>query len=122
MHPAFHQVVSGIPLKQGDIQHGIRHHLLLSMAPLYVYQQYLYPYTGEALDYKTPLLRALQAVDQEATQVVHYFDKTVKKVIATLGWEQEYFLVDKSLAGSRPDLVLAGRTLLGHSSAKGTAA
>ena len=76
-------------------------------------------YTGEALDYKTPLLRALQAVDQEATQVAQFFDKDVKKVIATLGWEQEYFLVDKSLANSRPDIVLAGRTLLGHSSAKG---
>ena len=76
-------------------------------------------YTGEALDYKTPLLRALQVVDQEATKVAQYFDKKVKKVTATLGWEQEYFLVDKSLAASRPDLVLAGRTLLGHSPAKG---
>ncbi len=76
-------------------------------------------YTGEALDYKTPLLRALQAVDQEATSVAQYFDKDVEKVIATLGWEQEYFLVDRSLANSRPDIVLAGRTLLGHSSAKG---
>ncbi len=76
-------------------------------------------YTGEALDYKTPLLRALQAVDHEATAVAQYFDKKVKKVIATLGWEQEYFLVDSALAASRPDLVLAGRTLLGHSPAKG---
>jgi len=76
-------------------------------------------YTGEALDYKTPLLRALQAVDKEATKVVQYFDKNVKKVYATLGWEQEYFLVDKSLAAARPDLTLAGRTVLGHSPAKG---
>ncbi|MCL4112299.1 UNVERIFIED_CONTAM: hypothetical protein GTU68_015029 [Idotea baltica] len=76
-------------------------------------------YTGEALDYKTPLLRALQAVDKEATKVVQYFDKNVKKVNATLGWEQEYFLVDKSLAAARPDLALAGRTVLGHSPAKG---
>ncbi len=76
-------------------------------------------YTGEALDYKTPLLRALQAVDNAATAVAKYFDKNVTKVNATLGWEQEYFLVDSALAASRPDISLAGRTLLGHSSAKG---
>lgn len=76
-------------------------------------------YTGEALDYKTPLLRALHAVDDAATAVARYFDKNVKKVSASLGWEQEYFLIDKSLAVSRPDLELTGRTLLGHSSAKG---
>ncbi|XLS30307.1 glutamine synthetase III [Flavobacteriaceae bacterium M23B6Z8] len=76
-------------------------------------------YTGEALDNKAPLLRALQAVDQAATAVAKYFDKNVTKVNATLGWEQEYFLVDSALAASRPDLVLAGRTLLGHSPAKG---
>lgn len=76
-------------------------------------------YTGEALDYKTPLLRALNAVDLAATSVARYFDKNVKKVTASLGWEQEYFLIDKSLAVSRPDLELTGRTLLGHSSAKG---
>lgn len=76
-------------------------------------------YTGEALDFKTPLLRSLQAVDQAATDVCKYFDKNVTKVVATLGWEQEYFLIDSALAESRPDLQLAGRTLLGHSSAKG---
>ena len=76
-------------------------------------------YTGDALDYKTPLLRALQAVDQAATDVAKYFDKNVSKVQATLGWEQEYFLIDSALAASRPDLQLAGRTLLGHSPAKG---
>lgn len=76
-------------------------------------------YTGEALDYKTPLLRALHAVDQAATDVCRYFDKNVKKVTATLGWEQEYFLVDAALANSRPDIILTGRTLLGHTSAKG---
>ena len=76
-------------------------------------------YTGEALDYKTPLLRALNAIDEAATDVCKYFDKNVKKVTATLGWEQEYFLVDSSLANSRPDLVMTGRTLLGHISAKG---
>jgi glutamine synthetase len=76
-------------------------------------------YTGEALDNKAPLLRALQAVDQAATAVAKYFDKNVSKVNATLGWEQEYFLVDSALASSRPDIVLAGRTLLGHSPAKG---
>lgn len=76
-------------------------------------------YTGEALDYKTPLLRALSAVDDAATEVCKYFDKNVKKVIATLGWEQEYFLIDKALANSRPDILVTGRTLLGHTSAKG---
>ena len=76
-------------------------------------------YTGEALDYKTPLLRALNAVDEAATDVCKYFDKNVKKVTATLGWEQEYFLVDSALANSRPDIVMTGRTLLGHTSAKG---
>lgn len=76
-------------------------------------------YTGEALDFKTPLLRALNALDTHATEVARYFDKNVKKVFATLGWEQEYFLVDKALADVRPDLSLAGRTVLGHSSAKG---
>ncbi|WJJ97988.1 glutamine synthetase III [Algibacter luteus] len=76
-------------------------------------------YTGEALDYKTPLLRALQAVDSAATAVCKYFDKNVKKVTSSLGWEQEYFLIDKLMAASRPDISLTGRTLLGHSSAKG---
>ncbi|MGB3606550.1 glutamine synthetase III [Psychroserpens sp.] len=76
-------------------------------------------YTGEALDYKTPLLRALQAVDAAAVAVCKYFDKNVKKVNASLGWEQEYFLIDSGLAMSRPDIVLTGRTLLGHSPAKG---
>lgn len=76
-------------------------------------------YTGEALDNKIPLLRALSAIDEAATEVCRYFDKNVKKVTATLGWEQEYFLIDKALADSRPDLMMTGRTLLGHTSAKG---
>lgn len=76
-------------------------------------------YTGEALDYKTPLLRALQAVDNASVAVCKYFDKNVKKVNASLGWEQEYFLIDSALAKTRPDIVLTGRTLLGHSPAKG---
>ncbi|SFA84926.1 glutamine synthetase [Flavobacterium swingsii] len=76
-------------------------------------------YTGEALDYKTPLLRALHSIDQAATDVCKYFDKNVKKVTATLGWEQEYFLIDTALANSRPDILMTGRTLLGHTSAKG---
>lgn len=76
-------------------------------------------YTGEALDFKTPLLRALQAVDSASTAVCKYFDKNVTKVISTLGWEQEYFLIDSALYASRPDLQLSGRTLLGHSPAKG---
>ncbi|MDY0104551.1 MAG: glutamine synthetase III [Lentimicrobium sp.] len=75
-------------------------------------------YTGEALDYKTPLLKASMSIDQEATAVCNYFDKNVHRVYATLGWEQEYFLVDSALYKARPDLVLTGRTLFGHSSAK----
>ena len=76
-------------------------------------------YTGEALDYKTPLLRALQAVDSASTAVCKYFDKNVTKVNATLGWEQEYFLVDEAYFHARPDLMLAGRALVGHAPAKG---
>lgn len=77
-------------------------------------------YTGETLDYKTPLLRSLHVVDQAATDVMKsYFDKNVEKVVPTLGWEQEYFLIDSALYQSRPDLILTGRTLLGHSPAKG---
>ena len=76
-------------------------------------------YTGEALDNKTPLLKALHAVDKSATAICKYFDKNIKKVTASLGWEQEYFLIDAALATSRPDIILTGRTLLGHSSAKG---
>lgn len=76
-------------------------------------------YTGEALDHKTPLLKSLQALDQHATKVAQYFDRKVTKVIGTLGWEQEYFLIDKAFADVRPDIKLTGRTLLGHSPAKG---
>jgi glutamine synthetase len=76
-------------------------------------------YTGEALDNKAPLLRALQAVDTAATAVCKFFDKNVSKVNATLGWEQEYFLIDTALMSARPDLMMTGRTLLGHSPAKG---
>ncbi|MAU26876.1 MAG: glutamine synthetase type III [Muricauda sp.] len=75
-------------------------------------------YTGEALDNKAPLLRALHAVDEAATAVAQYFDKNVRKVYATLGWEQEYFLLDKALAKSRPDLLMTGRTLVGNAAAK----
>ena len=75
-------------------------------------------YTGEALDYKAPLLRALHAVNVAATDVCHYFDPSVKKVTSNLGWEQEYFLVDEGLYSARPDLLLTGRTLMGHDSAK----
>ncbi len=75
-------------------------------------------YTGEALDYKAPLLRALNSVDKAATEVCHYFDTNVKKVYSYLGWEQEYFLVDESLYAARADLMLTGRTLMGHESSK----
>ena len=75
-------------------------------------------YTGEALDYKAPLLRTLRAVNTAATEVCHYFYPEVKKVQSNLGWEQEYFLVDEGLYSARPDLLLTGRTLMGHDSAK----
>lgn len=75
-------------------------------------------YTGEALDYKAPLLKALAAIDKAAVDVCQYFDKNVTKVWANLGWEQEYFLIDEALYQARPDLALTGRTLMGHSSAK----
>ena len=75
-------------------------------------------YTGEALDFKTPLLKSLSALDAAATKVCKYFDKNVNKVYATLGWEQEYFLVDAALFKVRPDLALTGRTVFGHASAK----
>jgi len=76
-------------------------------------------YTGEALDYKAPLLKALNALDKAAVDVCHYFDKSIEKVNASLGIEQEYFLVDLALFNARPDLFLTGRTLFGHESAKG---
>lgn len=94
-------------------------------SPAFIYESTLciptvfVAYTGEALDNKAPLLRALHAVDEAATAVVKFFDKNVSKVQATLGWEQEYFLIDESLASSRPDITMAGRTLVGNAAAKG---
>ncbi len=75
-------------------------------------------YTGEALDYKAPLKKALHAVDKAATAVAQYFNPDVTKVVSNLGWEQEYFLVDEGLYAARPDLLMTGRTLMGHDSAK----
>ena len=75
-------------------------------------------YTGESLDYKAPLLKALRAINKAAVDVCHYFDPDVKKVMAYLGWEQEYFLVDEGLYAARPDLLLTGRTLMGHEASK----
>lgn len=75
-------------------------------------------YTGESLDYKAPLLKALRAVDKAGVEVCHYFDPSVKKVVSYLGWEQEYFLVDEGLYAARPDLLLTGRTLMGHEASK----
>ena len=75
-------------------------------------------YTGEALDYKVPLKKALLAVDKAATAVARYFNPEVRKVVSNLGWEQEYFLVDEALYAARPDMVMTGRTLMGHDSAK----
>lgn len=76
-------------------------------------------YTGESLDYKMPLIKALTAIDQAAVDVCQYFDKNVTKVIATLGWEQEYFLIDQASFNARPDLMMTGRALFGHAAAKG---
>src|SRR6478609_7989358 len=76
-------------------------------------------YTGELLDYKGPLLKALESLNKAAVDVANYFDKNVTKVTATLGWEQEYFLIDEGMFNARPDLVLSGRTVFGHSPAKG---
>jgi glutamine synthetase len=76
-------------------------------------------YTGQSLDYKAPLLKALEALNKAAVEVCHYFDRNVSRVTATLGWEQEYFVIDEGLYNARPDLVLCGRTVFGHSSAKG---
>jgi glutamine synthetase len=76
-------------------------------------------YTGESLDYKAPLLKASEALNKAAVDVCHYFDKNVSKVTATLGWEQEYFVIDETLATARPDIVLCGRTVFGAPPAKG---
>lgn len=76
-------------------------------------------YTGETLDYKAPLLKSLEALNKAAVDVAHYFDRNVSKVSATLGWEQEYFVIDEGLATARPDIVLCGRTVFGHAPAKG---
>lgn len=76
-------------------------------------------YTGQSLDYKAPLLKALEALNKAAVDVCNYFDKNISRVTATLGWEQEYFVIDEGLYNARPDLVLCGRTVFGHSSAKG---
>ena len=75
-------------------------------------------YTGEALDYKTPLIRSIDALNKAATDVCNYFDKNVRSVRMNLGWEQEYFLIDEALYAARPDLVMTGRTLMGHASSK----
>ena len=76
-------------------------------------------YTGESLDYKAPLLKAIEALNKSAVDVCNYFDKNVSKVSATLGWEQEYFVIDEGLFNARPDLLMCGRTVFGHSPAKG---
>jgi glutamine synthetase len=76
-------------------------------------------YTGETLDYKAPLLKSLEALNKAAVEVCNYFDKNVSKVSATLGWEQEYFIIDEAMFNARPDLVMSGRTVFGHAPAKG---
>ena len=116
-HPVFRTAVSGT-------HRGTR---LFRLGPLlsrfYVGDTLCIPtvfiaYTGESLDYKAPLLKPLEAVNKAATDVCHYFNPDVKKVYAYLGWEQEYFLVDEGLYAARPDLLLTGRTLMGHESSK----
>ena len=119
MHLVFQMEELEIHLKLEVIQLGIQLLQHLFMEQHLCIPTVFVAYTGEALDYKTPLLRALQAVDNAAVDVCKYFDKNVKKVNASLGWEQEYFLIDSALAMSRPDIILTGRTLLGHSPAKG---
>ncbi|HMC84501.1 MAG TPA: glutamine synthetase III, partial [Chitinophagaceae bacterium] len=76
-------------------------------------------YTGESLDNKAPLLKSLEALNKSAVEVANFFDKNVTKVSATLGWEQEYFVIDESFVNARPDIVVSGRTVFGHASAKG---
>ncbi len=94
-------------------------------SPAFIYENTLciptifVSYTGEALDYKTPFIKSLQKLDEAAFEICRYFDKSVSKVYATLGWEQEFFLIDKSLALTRPDMMLTGRTLFGHAPSKG---
>lgn len=94
-------------------------------SPAFIYENTLciptifVSYTGEALDYKTPFIKSLQKLDEAAFEICRYFDKSATKVYATLGWEQEFFLIDKSLALTRPDMMLTGRTLLGHAPSKG---
>ncbi len=94
-------------------------------SPMYIYGSTLciptifVSYTGEALDYKAPLLKAIEAVDKSATKVCKLFDRNIGKVIPSLGWEQEYFVVDRALYDARPDLVMAGRTVFGHNPARG---
>lgn len=94
-------------------------------SPAFIYENTLciptifVSYTGEALDYKTPFIKSLHKLDEAAFEICRYFDKSVSKVYATLGWEQEFFLIDKSLALTRPDMMLTGRTLLGHAPSKG---
>lgn len=94
-------------------------------SPIFIYGKTLciptifVAYTGEALDYKAPLLKALEAVDKAAVKVCRLFDRNINKVTASLGWEQEYFVVDKALYTSRPDLVMGGRTVYGHNPARG---
>ena len=109
--------VSAIHSKPADIVHD-------PSSPVFVVDDTLciptvfIAYTGEALDYKTPLIRSIEALNKAAKDVCHYFNPDVKKVVAYLGWEQEYFLVDEGLYAARPDLLLTGRTLMGHEASK----
>ena len=118
MHLLFQVGVSEALSKHVVIQHGILLHLHFVVDDCLVIPTIFISYTGESLDLKAPLLKALNSVDKAAVAVCQMFDPNVKKVFAYLGWEQEYFLVDEGLYATRPDLLLTGRTLLGHESAK----
>ena len=114
---SFRAAVSAIRSKRAVIRLGMRLRRLSSSIRRSVSRRFLSPIPGSAR-LKVPLLRSLQAVDRAATEVCRYFDPTVSKVYSYLGWEQEYFLVDEGLYAARPDMVLTGRTLMGHESAK----
>ncbi len=119
MLPLFQTEVSEILLKLEDTQPGIHHLLLLSLVKRSCVPTIFIAYTGEALDNKMPLLKSVHAIDKAAVRVCKYFDKNVNRVTTTLGWEQEYFLIDSALYNARPDIQFTGRALFGHNPAKG---
>lgn len=118
MHPVFRTAVSGTHSRHAAYSAWDPSSPAFIVGDTLCIPTIFIAYTGESLDYKAPLLKALEAVNKAATDVCHYFNPDVKKVYAYLGWEQEYFLVDEGLYAARPDLLLTGRTLMGHESSK----